>query len=156
MPDLRKLARANMRAVIGWFGCLDAAAETINSRWDCGTNKSTLSKKLSGQLDFTISDVIALEDAADRYPVTRLLARRLEGQAGDVVDCMFEQSGVIAKETGEAIAAIIAAQKSSSSANNTNALKELHEAVAALLAASNTIEQEEKRITIPPVMGVVS
>lgn len=64
MADYRKIVTANMRALIDWFGCYDAVAETINARWGGGASKGTVSKKASGQLDFTVADVIALEDAA--------------------------------------------------------------------------------------------
>lgn len=45
MIDLRKVVRANMKALIDSFGCYDAVAETLNARWGGGSSKGTISKK---------------------------------------------------------------------------------------------------------------
>lgn len=145
MPDERKLVQAHMRSLIKGYGCLDAAAETINAHWDCETSKGTLSKKLSGQFDWTISDIIALEDGLDQHPVTRLLARRLEPSEGEGVECLNEQSGVIAKECGEAVAAILSAQRSANSQDETNAVKEIDEALVSLMDARDTLAKKRNR-----------
>jgi hypothetical protein len=76
---VRRTVNAAMQALIdGTFGCLDAAAETINARLGGTVSKGTLSKRLSGQLGWPVEEVMALEDAAGRHPVTRMLARRLD------------------------------------------------------------------------------
>ncbi|WP_368484335.1 hypothetical protein [Pseudooceanicola sp. HF7] len=129
MTDYRKLAGASMKSIVDWFGCLDAAAECIAARWDGRANKATVSKKLSGLLDWTIADVIALEDARGAFPVTRLLARRLNEREQAVAGSLLADGGEIAKECGEAIAAILAAHHSSSADDIARACAELREAM---------------------------
>ena len=131
-----------MRSLVGWFGCYDAAAETINARWGGGANKGTISKKLAGHADFTLSDVIALEDAARIYPITRLLARRLENRDQTKMDCLIAQTGVIAKEGGEAVAAILAAEQSADAEDTAQAVVEVDEAIQSLRAARARLEAE--------------
>jgi hypothetical protein len=143
MSDLRQISRANIKSIIEWFGCYDAVAETINARWGRGSSKGTISKKVSGHLDWTIADLIALEDAADRYPVTRLLARRLENRAEYAPDSLLHQTGLIARESGEAIAAILAAEQSSCAAENAQAIKEIDDAQEALRLARAALERQK-------------
>ena len=135
MTDMRKIVHANMKALIDWYQCHDAAAETIAARWGHGVSKGTISRKASGSLDWTAADVIALEDAALRYPVTRLLARRLENRPVIESDNLIAQTGSIAKETGEAISAILAAEQSAGADEEAQAIKEIDEAVDALRQA---------------------
>lgn len=141
VPDLRKISRANMKSIVDWFGCFDAVAETINARWGGGASKGTISKKVSGALDWTLADVIALEDASGRFPVTRLMARRLETRVLMTGGCLMLQSGAIAKESGEAIAAILAAEQSSGANERAQAIKEIDEAMYALRQARSRLEQ---------------
>ncbi|MBS9718971.1 hypothetical protein ACFFUT_12430 [Pseudohalocynthiibacter aestuariivivens] len=145
MPDMRKIARANMKSILDWFGCYDAVAETINARWGGGASKGTISKKATGHLDWTIGDVIALEDAAARYPVTRLLARRLEDRPVMEGESLIAQTGTIAKESGEAIAAILAAEQSSSADEKVQAIAEIDEAMLALHQARSRLEGPHMR-----------
>lgn len=145
MADPLKITRAQMKAIVGWFGCFDAVAETINARWDRiggagGASKGTISKKVSGALDWTLADVIALEDASGRFPVTRLMARRLEDRVVMAQSCLLQQSGVIAKESGEAISAILAAEQSSGADEKAQAITEIDEAVLALRRARARLE----------------
>lgn len=142
MPDLRKITAANMKSIIGWFGCYDAAAETINARWGCGASKGTISKKMAGILDWTVADIIALEDAAGRYPVTRLLVRRLENRPAVVAGSLLTHGGCIAKESGEAIAAILAAEQSSGADERAQAITEIDEAMSALRHARERLESD--------------
>jgi len=140
MPDLRKISRANMKSIVDWFGCFDAVAETINARWGGGASKGTISKKASGALDWTVADVIALEDASGRFPVTRMMQRRLEGRCVMTENSLVAQSGIIAKESGEAIAAILSAEQSSSADEQAQAIKEIDEAMLALQQARTRLE----------------
>lgn len=146
MPDLRKISRANMKSIVDWFGCFDAVAETINARWDRiggsgGASKGTISKKASGILDWTLVDVIALEDARGDYPITRMMVRRLKDRVAVVDCCLLQQSGVIAKESGEAISAILAAEQSSCADEKAQAITEIDEAMQALRAARSRLEE---------------
>ncbi len=144
MPDFRKISRANMKSIVDWFGCFDAVAETINARWGGGASKGTISKKVSGKLDWTLADVIALEDASGRFPVTRLMARRLEDRVVMAENCLVQQSGVIAKEGGEAISAILAAEQSSCADEKAQAIKEIDEAMFALRQARSRLEESAR------------
>ena len=155
MPDLRKISRANMKSIVDWFGCFDAVAETINARWGGGASKGTISKKASGTLDWTLADVIALEDASGRFPVTRMMARRLENRTVSADGCLMTQSGVIAKESGEAISAILAAEQSSCADEKAQAIKEIDEAMLALRQARGRLEGASAE-TVVPVVGTVS
>jgi len=155
MPDLRKISRANMKSIVDWFGCFDAVAETINARWGGGASKGTISKKASGTLDWTLADVIALEDASGRFPVTRMMARRLENRTVSADGCLMTQSGVIAKESGEAISAILAAEQSSCADEKAQAIKEIDEAMLALRQARGRLEGASAE-TVVPVEGTVS
>jgi len=140
MLDLRKIAHANMKSIVDWFGCFDAVAESINARWGAGASKGTISKKASGQLDWTLADVIALEDASGRYPVTRLMARRLESRVVVTDENLMVQAGSIAKESGEAISAILAAEQSSCANERVQAICEIDEAIYAMVQARTRLE----------------
>jgi hypothetical protein len=145
MSDQRSVVRVMMNALIeGTFGCYDAAAETINARWGRGASKGTISKKTSGVLDFSIADMIALEDAAGHHPITKWLARRLKPRPSVGADvCLSRQSGLIAKESGEAIAAILSADQSSNADERAQAIQEIIEAEAALKTARLRLEEEQ-------------
>ena len=135
MTDYLKIASASMKSVVDWFGCLDAAAECIAARWGGRPNKATISKKLTGTLDWTVADVIALEGARGAFPVTRLMARRLEQHDDALAGSLLLDGSEIAKECGEAIAAILAAQQSCNADNLARAVAELDEAMTPMRRA---------------------
>lgn len=145
MPDYRKIVRANMKSLVDWFGCYDAVAETFNARWGGGSSKGTISKKITGKLDWTIADVVALEDAANQYPVTRMLARRLENRPSAAAGSLLTDGSSIAKESGEAIAAILSAEQSTCAAERAQAIKEIDDAVIALDQARRRLEGEVQK-----------
>lgn len=140
MPDYRKISRASMKSIIDWFGCYDAVAETINSRWGGGASKGTVSKKASGALDWTIADVIALEDASGRFPVTRMMTRRLSEQDLGDDGCLLQDGSSIAKESGEALKALLDAQQSNSADDLAQAVCEINEAIEALKKARRRVK----------------
>ena len=143
MNDRRKLVNAQMAALIdGTFGCLDAAAETINARTGGAVSKGTLSKRLSGKLGWPVEDVAALEDAAGRYPVSRMLARRMGAKGPTASACLYAASGVASKEAGEAISAALSAAQSADG-DRTAAIREATEAEAALRRLREALEAEE-------------
>lgn len=142
MPDVRRILRANMRSLVDWFGCYDGVAETFNARWGGGASKGTISKKVTGTLDWTVADVIALEDAAGRFPVTRMLARRLENRPAAQGGCLLQDGSSIAKESGEAISAILAAEQSSGADERAQAVKEIDDAIFALRQARARLEAD--------------
>jgi len=139
---IRQQIDAQMRALVGGHGCLDAAAEAVNARWGTSVCKGTLSRRMSSDLPWTILDVIALEDALGRYPVTRMMTRRIEDNGpGDVVSA----AQVVAKETGEAVAALMGAMVSASSSERAHAIVEIDEAIEALRQARSALETMSER-----------
>ncbi len=140
MTDLRKLVNAQMAALIdGTFGCLDAAAETINARTGGSVSKGTLSKRLAGHLGWPVEDVAALEDAAARYPVSRMMARRMNAEGPTASACLYAASGVASKEAGEAISAALSAAQSADG-DLTEAIREAMEAEAAMRRLREALE----------------
>ncbi len=149
MADLRKVVNTQMAAMIdGQFGCLDAAAETINARTNLSVCKGTLSKRLSGQLAWPVDEIAALEDACGKHPVTRLLARRLNPDEGTASGSMIMHAGAISKEAGEAVSAILAAQQSDSDQDQAQALVEIDEAIDALRRARRRLETENAPVSV--------
>ena len=155
MADPRRLISAQVAALIdGHFGCLDAAAEAINSRLGRSVCKGTLSKRLAGQQGWPVDEVMALEDAAGRHPVTRMLARRLNPDEGTARGSILAHAGAISKETGEAVSAILAAQQSDAAKDDAQAVVELDEAIEACRAARDMLAGVSSGSV--PLKGVVS
>lgn len=121
-----------MGSIVDWFGCDDAVAVSMNARWGRGASKGTISKEVSERLDWALADVIALEDASGRFPITRLMARRLENRVVMANTSLIRQSAVIAKESGEAISAILAAEQSNGAHEKEQAIKEIDDVLGAL------------------------
>lgn len=141
MPDPRHIITAQVKALVqGSFGCLDAAAETINARTGGSVNKGTLSKRLAGHAGWPVEEVWALEDAADRFPVSNLRARQLSDVAPTNGAPLPLLAASAAKESGEAIAAIIQAQASEKCGEHARAIAEIDEAIVALRAARSRLE----------------
>ncbi|KQI68715.1 hypothetical protein AN189_07390 [Loktanella sp. 3ANDIMAR09] len=137
--------RAQINALVsalidGTFQCYDAAADTIVARLGNGVSKATISRRRSGSLDWPLADILALEDAAGKYPVTRMMARRLKETGAGSSLCITRQAGAISKECGEAVAAILSAQSSAEDNCRADALSEIDEAIEALRTARATIE----------------
>lgn len=141
MSDLRRTVNAAMQALIdGTFGCLDAAAETINARNGASASKGTLSKRLSGQLGWTIEDVWALEDAAGRYPVSNIRTRQMRGGAKSAAASLYAASGVASKEAGEAISAALQAAQSADAGELAVAIQEATEGEEAMRRLRESLE----------------
>lgn len=140
MSDLRNLVNAQVGTLIaGHFVCLDAAAEAINDRLGGSVCKGTLSKRRARQAGWPIDEVMALEDAAHRFPVTRMMMRRVLQDAGQAETCLIEGAGAISKEAGEAVAAILAAHSASNSQRDALAVAEIDEAIEALRRAREAL-----------------
>ena len=126
------------------LGCLDSAAEVIAARTGNSVNKGTLSKKMSGSLDWTVSDIVALEDALSTYPVTQSLGRRL-GREAFVRGCLMTEGALLAKEAGEAVAAVMRAANAATAtaADRASAIQELSEAEDMLRRCRTTLEAHQ-------------
>lgn len=127
----------------GHFHCLDAAAEEINQRTGLSVQKGTLSRRLQGQFGWPVEEVLALEDACGRRGITRFVARRLKADEGTASGSMLLSAGSISKETGEAVAAILAAQHSDNADDRAQALAEVQEAIDALVLARTILEEQD-------------
>ena len=140
MTDPRPQINALMRGLIsGHYQCFDAAAEILSLRYGGPPNKGHISKRLSGMYDWTVREIVALEDAAGRYPITEMLGCR--NDAGPVVPgSLIQHAGIISKECGEAVQAILAAEQSSHTDDKAQAVKELCEAIVALEEARQALE----------------
>ena len=133
IADPRALISAMMLGMIHRFGGHDAVAALLAARWGHATSKGTLTKKASGDLDWTLADVIALEDALGDYPISRMMAER--SRAGRAVN-LQRTIAAFAKEAGEAV--------SISLGEGTGAamLKEAREEAAAAQALVEALEHE--------------
>ncbi|MBY6160015.1 hypothetical protein KUV73_03985 [Mameliella alba] len=141
MADARRMVAAQMSALIdGTFGCLDAAAEALHARLGRPVGKGTLSKRLAGQQGWPVDEVCALEDAAGRYPVTRMMARRLDAKGDTAAAHLVVLAGDISRETGEAVAAILTAQQSDCAGDDASAIAEIDEAIEVLRQARAKLE----------------
>lgn len=146
MVDPRRVTNAAMQALIdGAFGCLDAAAATIAARLGHPVGKGTLSKRLSGQLGWPVDEVVALEDAAGRYPVTQMMARRLRAAGPGAAACIYAASGCVSKEVGEAVSAALSAAQSADVGDTARALAEIDEGIAALREMRRAVDALEDR-----------
>jgi hypothetical protein len=139
MADLR--IQAAMSALIdGTFGCLDAAAETINARLGASVSKGTLSKMMAGQLHWPAVYIWALEDAAGRYPVSNIRAHDRTARAPAPAESLQTLTARAAKEAGEAVAVAIPLCETATPAQLAAALQEVREAREAMAALSATLE----------------
>lgn len=122
---------AAMRGLVASLGKIEVAAQLIADRRGGDPQKGTLSKKMSRQLEWDSVDILALEDAAGRYPVTAILSARVEGDSdGRTVD-MMHATGEAMREAGEAASAMLRAIASGSSADMAKAAVEWREAAEA-------------------------
>ena len=141
MADTKKIINAHMRTIVDCFGCHDAVASTLYAALDVNYTKSMISRKLSGRdWHWGCAEIIVLENAIDKYPVTKFLAQRLSNSSDkEIADCLVDQSGAISKEVGEAVHSILKAQQSNSSDDSAKAIAEIREAIDALQAAENRL-----------------
>ncbi len=141
MADTREIIRASMRALVVRFGCYDAVAEAINAALPgARCCKGTIARRMAGQLDWPVCEVMALEDAVGAWPVTRMLARRLADDAAAPEVPLMALAGSAAKEGGEAVAAILAALGCARPEARARAVAEIDEGIAALMAARAGLE----------------
>lgn len=138
MDDRIKI-NALMRSLVQRFGCLDAVAAMIGARFGAAPSKATLSKKMAGKLDWTVADLLALEDASGAFPVTAMLNRR-RGRDDVVPGCLVTESAAVAREAGEAVSAMLRANQSNCDMDRADALREVGEAIEALRAVQKMLD----------------
>lgn len=122
MPDERVTLNAHVCALISKVGGVEAAAAVLEARWGRPYSKGTISQKKNGHLDWTVVDVIGLQEAAGMPSVTGWLVSLDE--ADDAVDCVTTAIADFARESGEAVAAVLSARTPEQRAR---AVKELND-----------------------------
>lgn len=142
MCNVLSRTNAHMRALIQAHGCLDSVAALISARFGRSVSKGTISKCMSGALHWSLADVIALEDAAGQYPITRILMQRLGSEVNVPVGDLMGHIGVISKEAGEAVAAVARAVQSADADGRAQAMVEIEQAIAALQSAHALLDRE--------------
>lgn len=128
MVSDRDMIRAFMARLVDEAGGVDAAAALIGARVGHGVSKGTISKRNSGELDWPLVEIRALEKVLGHFCVSRWIA-------GDMPEVAQAQSlmsavAVSAREHGEAIAAVLAVGMGSG--NAAVAAREVDEAAAAM------------------------
>ena len=124
------------------IGCYDAVASMLEVALDMDHYcKGVLSRKVNGTMNWTVAEIEAIEDFAKKFPITKYLAQRLPDSTdkSQIADCLIDQSGTISVEVGEAVQAILKAQKSESSDDSAKAIAEIQEAIEALQKAQNRL-----------------
>ncbi len=135
MPDERVTLNAHVMALIGKIGGYDAAVAVFEARWGKPYSKGTITAKKNGTLDWTVMDVMALEEAAGSDAITRWLASRHEEDVA--ADCVPTELATFARESGEAISAVINAR---TPAERAKAVKELNDVSASVDRLTDAFE----------------
>lgn len=125
-----------MASLIERAGGLDAAAAAIGARLGSECSKGTISKRMSGQLDWPLVEVMALEDAVGDPCVRRWLARSLP-EAGHAAS-LTQGVADLSREHGEAVGAVLDVVAGRGCAGR--ARKELADVLAALTALAAQME----------------
>ncbi|MCJ8139373.1 hypothetical protein [Falsirhodobacter halotolerans] len=139
MPDERKILTAFMSKLIAQCGGYDAAVAILEARWDHPVSKGTLSKKKSGILDWTVTDVIALQEAVGKRPVFDWL-NSLDDDP-EVLACHIAGAADLSREYGDAMSAVLSARTPDDKAK---AIKELHDVRGAADRLIGTMEAMRK------------
>jgi hypothetical protein len=143
MSDILRICRASMRSLISGYGCLDAVASMVSARFDVPASKGTLSKKMAGHNEFSLAEIIALEDATGRYPVTEALWRRLDAKPERIAGCLLTLSANVAKEGGEAVSALLTAMHASNPDDLAQAIKEVDDLMHVLRETRASLENQQ-------------
>lgn len=133
----RDMINAFMRGLVQRAGGLDAAGALIGAQLGGEVHKGTISKRLSGQLDWPLVEIMALEDAVGDPCVRRWLSRSLT-DGGAQQDIMQSVASVL-KEHGEAMGAALAF--ASGRGSLVDARKEVAESRAALRKLAAILEE---------------
>lgn len=132
------MIRAFMAGLVDRAGGVDAAAALIGARLGADVSKGSISKRLSGALDWPLVEIMALEDAVGDRCVRRWLARSLpeisEGQS------LMQAAAMAVREHGEAISAVM--DFASGGGDRARARKELAESVTALTRLAAAMEED--------------
>jgi len=135
MPDERNILSAFMSSLISRCGGYEAACAIIQARWGHPVSKGTLTKKKAGQLDWSVTDVIALQEAAGERPVFAWFNSMADED--DELPCLLTGAADLSEETGEAVSAVI---KARTSKDRAKAVKELRDVITKSEQLVDTLE----------------
>lgn len=107
MSDPRPIIHAHVCALIDKLGGVVAASAVLDARWGGSHSAGTLSKKRARQLDWTLPDILALQEAAGDWSLFNWLMGQVPPEARAV--CLVTASADLAKESGEASHAVMMA-----------------------------------------------
>lgn len=122
MTDQRLILNAHMNGLLAHLGGPVAVAALMEARLCRPYSAGTLSQKKNGHAEWTIMDMIVLQEAAGRAPVTDWLVS-LDDDA-EALPCRVTGVAHLAREHGEAINAVLTARTPEEVAK---AIKELHD-----------------------------
>lgn len=144
--DRRIVATHMSRLINNYFGCYDAALASINEQLGTSVCKATMTHRKNGEAGWPVEEVMVLESIAGAFPVTDMMEANREKalQNLDAETCPITQAGRIAKESGEAVEAIIRAARRPNAEDSTKAIVEIKEAIEALQGALSILEAREK------------
>lgn len=108
MSTQRHTLNAIMRSLVDQLGGVDASSAIISERWSRPVSKGTISRRLSGEWDWTVCDIIALQEAAQRRPVYDWF-ESFDGSAAAKEDAMAA-AAFTNVEFGQANAALMTAK----------------------------------------------
>ncbi|MBL4767873.1 MAG: hypothetical protein JKY94_09185 [Rhodobacteraceae bacterium] len=140
MFDFARMLSIDMRSLVKCVGDQEAAAAFINMRWGTNTSKSIICRKLNGSLSWGVLEAMALEDVVGKSPVTDMMHGRFDTESTPACVNLFDQSGVVAKENGEALAATLAAAQSGSPDDKIKAIVEINQTIQALIILRTNLE----------------
>lgn len=132
------MIRAFMAGLVDRAGGVDAAAAVIGARLGHEVSKGSISKRLAGQLDWPLIEIMALEDAVGDRCVRQWLARSLPDATRG--HSMMAMVASIAREHGEAVSAVM--EFAAGRGDIARARKEVEDALSALTRLAADLEAQ--------------
>ena len=132
------MIRALMEGLIREAGGMEAAAALISAALGREVGKGTISRRQSGQLEWPLIEILALERAIGSQSVRRWLAQTLPEATS--VDLLAEVA-VSSREHGEAMSAVL--DYAAGRGDRSRARKEITESLEVMRRMSARLEGEE-------------
>ena len=123
-------------------GCYESVSALVEARFGRRIGKGGISKRMSGELPWTIEEIFALDEASGRWLVTNIMdrSRAEHGAAPGAQIDLIAQAGSISKEHGEAMGAMMRAIGSQDAGDRARAAVEMREAIEAMTKALRALE----------------
>ena len=129
--------RIMFSALVRRAGGVEAAAAVLSASTGRDVHKSTISRKNTGDINISVDDIIALEDACAFYPMTDLMAERRKPAAAGKTVPLNDLLQSVLKECGEAGVAGLSAL---SGGDISETIVECREAMTAIQAYISALE----------------